>query len=183
MRLSEGSGLRRDSKLVVRLLHIRVIEVLLLFLKSMCGGKLLRGWLLARGKKRLQCSTRHRGVLHQSVRHDVIRMPNHAGGVVGEISDIAVLDEDSFAVANVGKTGGEVLRGGEGSGENAEQYDDAQLQEKIAFVSVDRRDESHMIPLCLRSAATSPGEVPSSPRVPGRDHIVERGGEKEQAAS
>jgi hypothetical protein len=46
-------------------------------------------------------------------------MPNHAGGVVGEISNIAVLDEDALAVADVGDARGEVLRGGEGSGEDA----------------------------------------------------------------
>jgi hypothetical protein len=110
-------------------------------------------------------------------------MPNHAGGAVGEISNIAVLDEDALAVADVGDARGEVLRGGEGSGEDAEQYGDAQPQEEISFVSVDRRDESHMIPLVLEVRQHRRERCRRVEKCPWGDDIVKRGRDKEQAAS
>jgi len=64
--------------LIFPFLLIRVVQVVLLFLERLRLRNLSGRWLLARGQQFLQRSTRFVCVLHQSVRENCPRVPDHA---------------------------------------------------------------------------------------------------------
>ena len=139
-----ATGCGRGGHLAVGLRYVCVVDVLLLLLEGLRFGDLLRGGLLAGGEELLQCAAGHVGVLHQSVGQDVVGMADHAGCVVGGVADVAVLDEHALAAADVDQAWGQVLRDGEGGGEESEQRQDAQVEEAAwALATVVRRRWAH----------------------------------------
>jgi len=104
--------------LIVRLLHVGVVEILLALLESFRAGDLLWSWLLTCGKELLDSSPSHVGVLHEPVRHEVVGMPDHAGAGIGCVPQVAVFDHEALAGTDVGDIGkGIVLLRGKGHGE------------------------------------------------------------------
>jgi hypothetical protein len=108
--------------LIVRLLLVRVIQVLLAFLEGFGACDLVGGWLLTGGKELLDGRSCHGGVLHDAVGQDVVGMTHHAGAGVGCIPHVAVFDDEALPITDIGHVGqGVVLLRIEDAGEGAEQ--------------------------------------------------------------
>jgi hypothetical protein len=95
--------------LLLGFLGVSVVEVLLLLLEGFGGGSLFGGRLLAGGQQFLESSTIHVGIGVHPGRSEVVGMRNHAVAGVGSIADVAVLDVDMLAIADVGDADGDVL--------------------------------------------------------------------------
>jgi hypothetical protein len=65
--------------------------------------------LIARRQQLLEVPARFVGVLHQSVGHHRVRMADQAHRGVGEVADVAAVDDDALAIAKVGDVGLDVL--------------------------------------------------------------------------
>ncbi len=116
-RKSTGAGFD-GVVLIVRLLHVGVVEILLAPMKGCRAGDLVGSWLLTCGKELLDGSSSHAGVLHEPIRHDMVRMADHAGTGVGCVTYVAVFDHEALAVTDIGDIGKDiVLLGGESRGE------------------------------------------------------------------
>ena len=79
-----------------------------------CGGsgQLLGGRLLAGGETFFQRTARLAGDGCDAAGVGVVGMLDHAGGGVGSVADVAALDEDALAVADVINVQRDVLREG-----------------------------------------------------------------------
>jgi hypothetical protein len=69
------------------------------------GGRLLAGW-----KKLFEVAACFIGLLHEAVRKNGVGMADHALGGVREVADVAAIDDEALAIANVGDLGLEILR-------------------------------------------------------------------------
>jgi hypothetical protein len=115
LRRAKGLGLRPRGRRLHLLLGVSLERGLLIvnfLLKGLSPLDFFGGRLLAGGKKLFEVAACFIGVLHEAVRKNGVGMADHALGGVREVADVAAIDDEALAIANVGDLWLEVLSTG-----------------------------------------------------------------------
>jgi len=122
--------------LVVGLLDVGVVLILLALLEGFGAGDLIGGGLLAGGKELPDGGAVMLVYCMIPLAMTLVGMADHAGAGVGLVADVAVLDDEALAVADVGDVGERVvLLREESRREEGQHKTDGELEEGDLWIA------------------------------------------------